>query len=186
MTTQHKPECRLSEKIMAAAIELRRPTPQQIDAMVTGYEQALACLDAQKKVADEYKRQLVQAAQRFGEVPAGAEKSHRLLGQLTEITITEGSTVALKDAAIKNLEEAMDANGWSGLFDRMFRARTKYDRKKGAANELRIAELPARLASKFSMMFAACFDVKTKDPSLKITRLADKPVRKPRAKKAVA
>ena len=163
-----------------------RPTAAQIDTEVAEYEQALACFDTAKETLQQHKDRLIRLVQAHGEVPAGAEKSMRLRGQLTELTVTTGDSITLKDSAVHTLEAAMEANGWRDLFARMFSRRTEYDLVKGAENQLRVASLPARLAGKFSLMFVACFDVKTKSPSLKVTRLADQPTKKTRAKKAGA
>jgi hypothetical protein len=176
-------ECLAQASICA---EEGRPTPAQIDTIVAAYEQAEACFDAAKATLDTHKKRLIALALGYGDVPAGAEKSTRLLGQLTEITVTQGSTIALKDSAVAALEAALNANDCESVFGRLFSAVTKYKLVKGADKALRTAGLPQRLADKVMRMYGACFDVKTNAPSLKITRLAEQPKRKPRARKVAA
>lgn len=147
---------------------------------------SVICELVAQNTVDAYEDRLVLLVQAYGEVPAGAEKSKRLAGQLTELTVTTGSTISLKQAAVGTLQSALYANGQGPLFGQLFAQQVKYELVKGAATALRIADLPKRLAEKVLRMFAACFDVKTKSPSLKVKRLADKPAKKARSGKAAA
>jgi hypothetical protein len=162
------------------------PTPKQIDELVAYYERAFIIASSADEELEECKQELVALVQRFGSVPAGAEQSLRLQGAVTILTVTTGSSIAVKDAEVGELKGAMGANDQEELFARMFGTRTKYELLKGAENHLRIAQLPQRLVKKFTALYARCFDVKKKSPSLKIERLTDKPAKKPRAKKGEA
>lgn len=157
------------------------PTPAQIDAMVETFEQVRDRAELADEHYEDAKRELIDLVQTFGAVPAGAESSVRLQGVLTTVTVTTGSSIAVKDAEVGELKGAMDANNQEELFSRMFGVRSKYELLKGAGVHLRVAQLPKRLAEKFTKLYARCFDIKKKSPSLKVERLADA---KPRARKA--
>jgi hypothetical protein len=167
--------------------EDRRPTPATIDILVAEYETAEACLDAAQKTFDAHQVKLLNLVQAYGAVPAGAEKSRRLEGQRTVLTVTTGSSLTLKQDAVVTLRDALNVNGQGALFFVLFREEKKFELLKGAETELRTANLPQRLADRVMRMFAGCFDIKVKSPSLKVKRLADNPpAKKSRARKQAA
>jgi hypothetical protein len=155
------------------------PTPHQLDAMVETFEDIRDRAELADELYEDAKRELIELIQQFGTVPAGAESSLRLQGQRTFITVTTGTTIAIKEDAVVTLEGAMEANDHAGLFDSMFGTRTKHELLKGAENTLRTAKLPKRLVKKYTELYARCFDVKKKSPSLKVERIdAAKPAKK--------
>lgn len=163
------------------------PTPKQIDDLVERYERARDIAELADEDFENAKLEMIGLVQRFGSVPSGAESSLRLQGAMTTLTVTTGTTIAVKDEAVGELKGAMEANGHDGVFRQMFGTRTKYELLKGAEKHLRAASLPQRLVKKFTALYVRCFDVKKKSPSLKIERLdAAKPAKKPRAKKSEA
>ena len=124
---------------------------------------------------------------KFGIVPPYAEKSIRLTGGIAELTVTRADTVTIDDGRVRDLRNALYANKREALFHILFGVREKFELLKGAAETLKAAGLPKRLYARVMNMFARCFDVKTKQPSLKV-EIADptKPPRKPRGKKAAS
>jgi hypothetical protein len=159
------------------------PTPRQIDEIVEHFEQIRDEAELADERYIECKDALIALVKRFGIVPPGAESSVRIQGILTSVTVTTGTTIAIKEDAVGELKGAMEANERSDLFALLFSTRTKYELQKDAATQLRIANIPQRLVKKFTELYARCFDVKKKAPSLKVERLADKPAKKSRAKK---
>ncbi|MBN9614218.1 MAG: hypothetical protein BGO25_05715 [Acidobacteriales bacterium 59-55] len=157
------------------------PTPREIDALVETFEKVRDKAELADEAYQNASLELIDLVNTFGFVPAGAESSVRLQGAITVLTVTTGSSVTVKDSEVGKLKGAMDANKLGDLFSRMFTAHSKYKLVKGAATQLHVAQLPQRLADKLTQLYARCFDVKTKSPSLKIDRLAD--AKKPRAKK---
>lgn len=159
------------------------PTPRQIDEIVGHYHQMLDEAELADERLQECKDSLIALVYRFGIVPAGAEQSVRLEGAINILTVTEGSSVEVKDDAVGKLKAAMEANKHDELFDRLFTPRTKYKLQKNAANQLRIAKLPQRLVKTFTDLYARCFDVKKKSPSLRIERLDAKPASRKKGKR---
>jgi hypothetical protein len=86
----------MSTVTMPAPQQLR-PSLEEIDDMVTVFEQ----LRDQAEIADELyenaKLRLLDLVLKWGDVPAKAEQSRRLIGKLTIATATTGNTVEVKD-----------------------------------------------------------------------------------------
>jgi hypothetical protein len=152
-------------------------TPHEIDKLVAEYEELRDQAELADEAYEDAKRELIDLVNAYGSIPAGAESSVRLQGQVTVLTVTTGSSVTIKDAEVRKLKGAMDANEQGDLFGLMFAARSKYKLLKGAETALRVAKLPKRLAETFTRLYARCFDVSKKSPTLKIDRL-DHPQRK--------
>jgi len=157
-----------------------RPTPKQIDEIVEHFEQVRDEAELCDERYSEAKDAMIALVQRFGIVPKGAESSLRLEGVVTILTVTTGNTITVREDAVHALKGAMHANERKHLFASMFRERAKFELMKDAELHLRLAKLPKRLVDKFTKLYARCFDVKKKSPSLKVERLSDK---KPAAKK---
>lgn len=155
------------------------PTAREIDALVETFEEVRDRAELADEAYENAKAELIEIVQQFGTVPAGAESSLRLQGMRTFVTVTTGNTIAVKEDAVGELKGAMAANNHGGLFVQMFGTRTKHELLKGAENTLRIAKLPQRLVKKYTELYARCFDVKKKSPSLKAERIdAAKPAKK--------
>jgi hypothetical protein len=159
------------------------PTPRQIDEFVDLFERRSSESALANANLQECKDELIALVQRFGTVPAGAEQSLRLEGAVTVLTITTGSTVAVKTDAVNELKAAMDVNGRGELFPLLFATRSKYELQEDAATRLRTAKLPQRLVKLFTNLYSRCFDVKKKSPSLRIERLDTAKAAKPNRKK---
>lgn len=156
------------------------PTPRQIDEIVELFESIRDEAELADERYEQTKSELIALVQRFGSVPVGAEHSLRLQGQLTTTTVTTGNTITVKEDAVTELFSAMLANKRNDLFESMFARRTRHELRKDAENQLRIADLPQRLVKLFTSLYARCFEVKKKSPSLKVERLHKA---KPTAKK---
>jgi hypothetical protein len=153
------------------SISADRPSPAQVDEIVSHFEQLRDESELADERYDECRDALIALVHRFGIVPVGAEQSLRLQGQLTIITVTIGNTTTIQEDAVTDLKVAMVANGKQDLFNQMFGVRTKHELLKDAAIALRTASLPKRLAKLFTDLYGRCTDVKKKSPSLKIERL---------------
>jgi hypothetical protein len=147
------------------------PTPKQIDELVTLYERTMTVAALANTNLQDAKDELIAIVNRFGTVPAGAEKSLRLEGAVTILTVTSGDAVAVKEDAVNALKTAMEVNNQGELFPLLFAERTKHSLQEDAATQLRTAKLPQRLVKLFTSLYARCFDVKKKSPSLRIDRL---------------
>lgn len=166
-----------------AASEKLRPTLEEIDDMVTVFEQIR---DEAEMADEEYQNirlRLLELVLAWGDVPAHAEQSRRLIGKLTIATATTGNTVEIKDGAVNELHKAMVANGHGPLFQLMFSPNYKWKLVKDAEVALRTAKLPKRLIKTFTALYARCFNVKHKSPSLKVERIAVAEAKKAAKKK---
>ncbi len=149
------------------------PTPREIDVLVECFEEVRDKVELADEDFENAKLELIQLVQQFGAVPAKAESSVRLEGALTFATVTTASTMTLKDDRVATLKSAMEANGHEAIFEEMFSERTKYALNKGAAIKLKAAKLSQRLSEKYTRLYALCFDVKKKSPSLTVDRFED-------------
>ena len=148
------------------------PALEEIDGWITGYEAIEARAELAGQMLKDEQAWLIYLAKTFGAVPAGAESSMRIEGRITEATATWGNTTTQKDEAVRDLRSACVANQKADLFAAMFEERTEYTRRKGAAEQLRIAKLSKRLFVKLSNLYNACSSTKKKEPSVRVKRIA--------------
>jgi hypothetical protein len=166
--------------------ETLRPTPETIDHLAARWQQAKDELTATKAAFESIEQEGIDMVTRFGVVPPYAEKSIRLSGATAELTVTRADSITLDEPRVGDLRNALYANNREALFHTLFGMRTKYELLEGAAGAVKGAKLPKRLATRVMNMFARCFDVKSKKPSLKVV-IADpaKPAKKQRGAKGV-
>jgi len=169
----------------------QRPIPAQIDAFIIQYKLAKSDADATREVADSIKERLIHLIDHFGHPLPNSERSWLIEGALNDATLTRGTTITVNDAAVCELFELLDkalgASTAATVFSQLFIERRKYELAPGAENAIRTINLPKRLLQKVQAAYGLCYSQKDKAPALKITsRNKQKPVRKPRAKKAVA
>jgi len=156
-----------------------RPTDAQLDKIAEFYVKAC---EAEKLTSDAVKyieTQAIALVQKYGLIPAHAEKSRRLSGHLSEYTLTKADTLVLVEDRIADLKEVLEGAGYPAFFVKLFLTRTKYEVVEGATDALKTESLPKRLAERVQKMWGACINVKPKKASIKIT-LADpaKPAKK--------
>ena len=172
------------------------PTPDEIDAEISFYNNAQECLKAAQKTADDYKARLVFLADAFGKTPAHAEQSIRLAGRRNTVTVTRGTTVTVNEPAVHDLELYIYGNLGvkSGIFQQLFATTTKHTLVEGARELLKKLSLPRRTEEKVLSLFGRCIDLKSKSPSVKVeiikpekpARTASRGSRKARAGKVAA
>lgn len=166
------------EAVAEQTNEKFRPTLDEIDDMVTVFEELRDQAEIADELYDNARLRLLDLVLEWGDVPAKAEHSRRLIGKLTISTVTTGNTVEVKEIAVEELHKAMAANGHLGLFAEMFATKpVKWQLLKDAEVALRTAKLPKRLVKTFTALYARCFDVRKKSPSLKVERIKVKPAK---------
>jgi len=156
-----------------------RPTPEEIDALAAKY------LDTKARVlfvSDELRHielEAIAMVKDWGSVPAHAEKSRRLVGKLSEFTVTKADAITINFERVETLREALEANGHGEYFKKLFAKTEKYELVEGAEAALKTESLPKRLSEKVLNLWGRCIAVKPKKPSLKVT-IADpaKPAKK--------
>lgn len=167
-----------------AQLAASRPTPEQIDDLARRYLCAkllqLGTAEAFKRVEDE----AIALVGEWGSVPAQAEKSRRLKGALSELTVTKSDVLTIADDRVETLRDALFVNGYGGFFTKLFAERRKWEVVEGAEAALKAESLPKRLAERVLNLWGRCITVKPKKASLKVV-IAD-PAKAKRAKKAAA
>jgi len=164
-------------------IDALRPTPEAIDKLARRYEFAKANLASERDSLNLIEEEAIKLVQVWGTVPAHAEKSRRLVGKLSEFTVTKSDTLTISDDRVETLKEALEANGFGEYFKKLFTLRSKYEVVEGAKAALKSESLPKRLSEKVLNLWGRCITVKAKKPSLKVT-LADPAKAAKKAKKA--
>lgn len=162
-----------------------RPNPEQLDKLAVLYKAAKEDQAQANKVFEYIESQCIALVQMHGTTPPNAEKSRRLDGTLSEFQVTKSDTLTVIQERVKDLKDALAADGHPAFFDKLFAEETKYAFVKGASNAFKEDSLPKRLAEKVMKLWSRCIDVKSKKPSLKVTLAnPNKPAKK--AKKGTA
>lgn len=162
-----------------------RPTADQLDKLATLYSAAKADQAAANKVFAYIESGCISLVQKHGAASPNAEKSRRLDGTLSEFMVTKSDTLTVIQDRVKDLKDALAADGHPAFFDKLFVESTKFEFVKGAADAFKGDSLPKRLTEKVLKLWGRCIDVKSKKPSLKVTLATpNKPAKK--AKKAGA
>jgi hypothetical protein len=168
------------------ATSVLQPTPDEIDAEIAFYKNAMACLKAAEETANQYKAKLIFLVDSFGTVPAHAEQSRRLAGRRNTVTVTRGTSVNVNEPAVADLRDYLGPLGL-GIFEHLFAVSTKHTLRDGARELLKKLSLPRRTEEKVLGLFGKCIDPKSKAPSVKVEVIKpEKPARKPKAAKKAA
>ena len=153
---------------------MKNPTPLQIDNLVRRINK----LAEDQKPTPRQQRAAKRAADlraialaltlEFGAVPSSAPSSKRLNGAEYQLTATTGTVTTEHPEAIVELRDAMRASKQDALFAQLFTPSTRYDRAKDALNNLKNAELPAKLRTLFDSIFARTSSEKPRAAFLRI------------------
>jgi len=166
----------------AAAQDAVRPTPETIDALAERYNRSKGILAAAKEDFSEIEQEAVDMVMNYGIVPAHAEKSRRLNGRLSELTVTKGDVLTINDERVETLKDALYVNGHGPFFHKLFAQRLKWEVVEGAEEALKQETLGKRLSERVLNLWGRCISVKAKKPSLKVV-IADPAKPAKRAKK---
>jgi hypothetical protein len=170
----------------AAPAAVLQPTPEEIDAEILYYNNAVACVKAAEIVAEQYKAKLIFLVDSFGTQPGKAEQSLRLAGRRNTVTVTRGTTMLVNEPAVEEFKRYLGDMGVQ-IFELLFTATTKHALREGARGLLKRLSLPRRTEEKVLSLFGRCIDVKSKSPSVKVEVIKPaKPAKKARGGKAVA
>ena len=149
------------------------PKPKEIDALILKFsrlEAKLARVVVLKKLREErvavVKAELVAMVQAYG--AKHAEKSKRLVGLRNTATITTGTLVAVDDKAVDAFKSYLDGAELPGLRERFFTEQTTYQLVAAPAEVLKTLDLKGKIRTKLTALVSACFQIKTKAPSLKV------------------
>jgi tRNA U34 5-methylaminomethyl-2-thiouridine-forming methyltransferase MnmC len=153
------------EAIVEKRIEEMRPTAEQIDAAGRDYKAAREAVEfAQDRLA-EYEAAAIALVETWGTVPPHAEKSRRLAGKLSELTVTKAYTLTIVDERVETLKEALEANGYGAYFARLFTLRSKYEVVKDAEAALRTRACPSAWRRRCSICGVAASPQSPRSPA---------------------
>ncbi len=146
--------------------------PKEFDDLARQYVALEEKADAADAEARRMKALVMEAVQKHGLVPPHAEQSRRLCGGEYVGTVTGGTTVEINDATVQELEIVLSRAKRSEIFPLLFARRVEYTLVKGAEHVIKQAKIPKRWRDHAAQLYAQCFNVKGKTPSLKIETLA--------------
>ncbi|HEX4039046.1 MAG TPA: hypothetical protein VHX37_13380 [Acidobacteriaceae bacterium] len=169
-------------------LQLIAPLPTTVDALCLLLNEKKAAAEAAGEDLAKAKSALIDQVQRFGYLPAGAEKSMRLDGNEFVATVTVGSTVEIVDRRVIELQLALSKAKKPRIFPQLFERRVKYSLSKGASELLQssIAKLSDPVQKRLTQLFSLCFDVNSKSPSLSIESSSMVKAREAKAAKKAA
>lgn len=134
-------------------------TPQQLDDTAARLEEIA--------LEEEMLRStLKEQVEEFGFTPPRADKSKRLTSSLYEFTVTRGLTTEIKDAEVERIRQVCEPS----LFERLFRAVTKFKLADGATTVL-AGRLPADAPRNLRLMFSRAVETKETAPRLRIEKV---------------
>lgn len=147
-----------------------RPTPDQIDDLCSKYDSAKIAKESAERFLSAVKGDLLEAVQTFGYTPAHAEKTLRLEGRMYIADATIASTVEIDEARVEELQSELSRLKKPKIFRGLFQKRIKYTLIKDAGDMLKIALncFPEDVQKRLLGIFATCFTVNSKAPSLSV------------------
>lgn len=150
-----------------------RPTPKAIDDLIFRYSvlqsAAIAAGVTAKKAsadADVLKAEIIVMVQTHG--VKHAEKSKRLVGRTNTATITTGTSLSVDDQAVDTFKAYLDKSELPELSARFFSERVTYQLVDAPTEVLKKLDLGTKIRNKCAALIGACFQIKTKAPSLKV------------------
>lgn len=149
-------------------------TPQQIDALCLEFNDTkLAVEDAQQRHST-VKGELLAAIQSQGYTPARADKTTRIDGTIFIADATTASTIEVNEAAVGELQSELSRLHKPRVFSGLFERKVKHALIKDADVKLKLAigKLGEPVQKRLLGIFASCFRVGAKAPSLSV-ELAD-------------
>jgi hypothetical protein len=90
--------------------------------------------DAEKAdlAVEDSRKELLDLVNKFGSVPAKAEKSKRIEGFEFNVTASFGESISVDDDFALKLQDVLTAAKMSSIFDKLFSAKVKHQLKAGA------------------------------------------------------
>lgn len=157
---------------MSFEVEMKRPTPAAVDALIEEYADAQALAAAAgdgfrvaNELASRVKERLVPMVLTFG-VPH-AKKSMRLCGTRNTATTTTATPTVIVPGAVETFRTYLEKKALPilGMF---FIAHTTYTLVAAPAEVLKTLNLRGKVLAKMKSLIGLCHEVKTNAPSLKV------------------
>jgi hypothetical protein len=145
-------------------------TPQQIDALCLEFNDTKLAVDAAQQRHSTAKGELLAVIQSQGYTPARAEKTMRIEGVVYIADATTGTMTEINEAAVGALQSELSRLHKPRVFSGLFERKVKHAMKKGADVTLKLAitKLGQPVQNRLLGIFASCFKVDIKSPSLSV------------------
>lgn len=138
---------------------MKRITRQELD-------KTAARLEEIRLEEEQLRAKLLEQVQEFGSVPTHAEKSRRLYSDLYQFTVTQGTTIEIKDAEVIRIQQICPTD----LFDQLFRPVTKF-KLVDSATLILAGQLPTYAPRNLRTMFSRAVTIQETAPKLRIEKL---------------
>jgi len=146
-------------------------TAEQIDDLCIEFDNACIHLEEAQRVHSAAKGDLLAAVQAQGHIAPRADKTTRLEGVLYVADSTVGSTVDIDEAAVGELRSELSRMKKPSLFATLFDRKVKHQLRKDAGDTLglKIGGMADEIQTHVLGIFARCFAVNSKAPSLSVS-----------------
>lgn len=124
------------------------------------------------EMIDQAKASLLALVEKYGRVPAKAEKSKRVAGLLYEITATYGTSTSVDTAAAEQLmqtlvEAGMEKKAATALFEQLFVFQPKYTLAPTALKTI-AGKMPSGSPRNIRALFDRAVKITQKSPTISI------------------
>jgi hypothetical protein len=145
-------------------------SPDEIDDLCIEFDNCRLKLETAQQAHSAAKGILLAAVQAQGHIAPRAEKTTRLEGMMYIADSTVGSTIEINESAVGELNAELSRLKKPGLFRLLFKRTTKHQLLKDAGDRLRlkIGGLAEEVQTRLFAIFARCFDVNSKAPTLSV------------------
>lgn len=146
-------------------------TAAQIDDLAIAYDQACINLEQAQQAHSAAKGSLLAAIRAQGYVPPRADKTMRVEGAIYIADATTSSTVDINEGAVGELESELSRLKKPSLFRKLFDRKIKHTLRENAGDQLKldIGGMAEEMQTRLLGLFASCFTVKSKTPTVTVT-----------------
>jgi hypothetical protein len=146
-------------------------TKEEIDDLCIEFDNRCIDLEDAQRAHSAAKGDLLAAVQAQGHIAPRADKTTRLEGVLYVADSTVGSTVDIDEAAVGELRSELSRLKKPSLFATLFDRKVKHQLRKDAGDTLRlkIGGMADEVQKRLLGIFARCFAVNSKAPTLSVS-----------------
>lgn len=145
-------------------------TADEIDALCWTFNEKVIELEKAKKEHTTAKADLLAVVQAQGHIAPRADKTTRLQGAIYVADSTVGSTINVDERAVGELQLELSRMKKAAIFRLLFNRQVSHALIKGAGEvlKLKIGGMRGEVQARLLALFACCFKVDTKAPTLTV------------------
>jgi hypothetical protein len=149
-------------------------TAAEIDDLCIAFDNTCIRLEDAQREHSSAKGALLAAVQAQGHIAPRADKTTRLQGEMYVADSTTGSTIDIDEAAVAELRSELSRLKKPSLFANIFDRKVKHTLLKDAGDLLRlkIGGMADDLQTRLLGIFARCFKVNSKAPTLSVNLIS--------------